>query len=168
MGQNRANVDATDPAGRTFLHMAIACTNRKVSEELVDCLVVSGGADINIADENGRTPLHDACSIDDSYNVVLILLNSRSANLDASDDNGCTALHCACALRSIRMVRLLIHKQANVHAVDNAGRTVLSHAGVNVDAADVNHCTALHYAIATGQNVHVLRLLLASSAVEDM
>jgi ankyrin repeat protein len=64
------------------------------------------GADINIADNTGGTPLHFAAS-SGSTKVVKLLL-SNGANVNAKDNGGCTPLDVA----TIEVADLLRHYRA--------------------------------------------------------
>lgn len=82
--------DANNAAGGRFLHVAVGmgCDD---NAEMVRFLLAAN-ADPNVADENGRRPLHDAaqyCHPDS----VKILLEAR-ADFRATDNDGRTALHC--------------------------------------------------------------------------
>ena len=68
----------------------IACCNGQAREVR---RLLSGGADVNYADEQGVTPLI-AASVNGYVEVVDMLL-AAEANANAADDNGRTALYCA-------------------------------------------------------------------------
>jgi ankyrin repeat protein len=70
------------------------------------CLI-NAGADVNVADNNGNTPLHRANDFD-----CAVLLLAAGANVCARDSNGRTALHC---------VALVGNDIAAVHALLAAG-----------------------------------------------
>jgi ankyrin repeat protein len=53
------------------------------------------GADLNVTDGDGWTPLHRACA-DGHESVVTALINGR-ADLNVTDVQGCTPLHDACS-----------------------------------------------------------------------
>lgn len=56
-------------------------------------MLVSNGADFQITDDIGRTPLHYA-SVFGHYNCVLTLVGVGS-NVNLPDNEGCTPLHLA-------------------------------------------------------------------------
>ena len=68
-----------------------ACLNGQAREVR---RLLSGGADVNDADERGRTPLM-AASEYGHVEVVDIVLAAQ-ANVNAADDNGQTALYAPC------------------------------------------------------------------------
>ncbi|CAB3377622.1 Hypothetical predicted protein [Cloeon dipterum] len=100
-------------AGCVFL---AACAAADLDE--VDRLLAAG-ADIDTANVDGLTALHQAC-IDDNLEMVEFLVK-RGADVNRGDNEGWTPLHASasCGFKSI--ARLLIEKGANVAAVNNDG-----------------------------------------------
>jgi hypothetical protein len=75
-----ANIDATDPCGRTPLHHAARCGQL----EVVRCLVRSG-ANIEAESETGRTPLQWAAELGHFSTVeFLVFAGARTANCAAA------------------------------------------------------------------------------------
>jgi ankyrin repeat protein len=81
------------------------------------------GADVNVRDDEERTPLHSAV-LAGSVGLVGLLLES-GADVNAADTDGFTALHFAAQEHEVELARLLIARGANVNAQDNDGASVL-------------------------------------------
>ena len=90
--------------------------------ELVVKQLLAAGADVNVADIYGWTPLMRAVD-GDRVGVVRVLLEDESVQVNARDDQGETALHHAAARGAFEIARLLIIHHADVQARDTAGRT---------------------------------------------
>jgi len=137
--------------GATPLHIAVRCS-RAVGSELVEGLLDSG-ADPNLENDNGATPLHDCVS-------------SWSGGEDPQDD-ACT----------VDMARLLLDAGADstrwvcghtpLHSAAGGGNpeavNLLISSGADANARDAHGGTPLHWAVRIG-NEKAVELLLASGA----
>ena len=81
------------------------------------------GADVNVRDEDGRTPLFSAV-LGGSVGLVGLLLES-GAQINARDKEGWTALHFAAQEHEPEIARLLVARGADVNARDEDGASVL-------------------------------------------
>jgi len=77
------------------------------------------GANPNIRDPKGRTPLHFMCGI--GLAPACVLLIHFGANLEARDESGLTPLHMAAGYANAQCVRVLIAAGADVDAVTDRG-----------------------------------------------
>jgi len=81
--------------------------------------LLNDGVDINCANVDGLTALHQAC-IDENVELVELLVNN-GAYLDARDDEGWTPLHAAASAGNVEIAQLLIDNSADLLAVNNEG-----------------------------------------------
>eukprot|EP00794_Sanderia_malayensis_P012945 gene12945-14277_t len=81
--------------------------------------LIDSGVDINCANVDGLTGLHQAC-IDENVEMVELLVNS-GAYLDARDDEGWTPLHAAASAGNVQIAQVLLDKGADLLAVNNEG-----------------------------------------------
>jgi ankyrin repeat protein len=107
--------------GRSFPGAALSVPLQKACRELAEKLV-SRGADVNLRDTEGRTPLHYAAQAGDE-NVGELLID-HGAEVDAMDASGATPLHDA-ARGSKSIVELLLTHGAAVSIADKRGDTPL-------------------------------------------
>ncbi|XP_067675905.1 protein phosphatase 1 regulatory subunit 12A-like isoform X17 [Haliotis asinina] len=77
------------------------------------------GADINTANVDGLTALHQAC-IDDNLEMVEFLVE-KVADVDVCDNEGWTPLHATASCGFTEIARYLIKMGANIAAVNNDG-----------------------------------------------
>lgn len=108
--------------------------------------LLSGGANVNAVDPEGRTALHLSARCGNQLLVSRLL--ERGADSNARDGQGRTPLHHAASQHSEKIINLLIEHGADVNAEDQQGRSPLH------DAA------ALH-------NLNAVRALLAAGADPD-
>ena len=130
------DVDEKDRNGQTPLHYAcIYGWNRLVS------FLIEKKANVNARDNFGRTPLHEAVRIENSYNALVLraLIDEGKADVNLRDLDGKTALHLAVARPMTILVEILIDARANPSIPDNAGKNVLH------QAAFCHHRDAIFY-----------------------
>lgn len=102
-----ANVDHTDKHGMTSLHRACYLG----ASELVRCLL-KRNPKLNLRNNVYGTPLHCGV-ISGSVDVVMALVEA-SAPLNATDKMGNTAVHVAAKLDRHRILRILMHRGADI------------------------------------------------------
>lgn len=93
-----------------------ACSSGDKDEVLK---LLERGADINTANVDGLTALHQAC-IDDNLDMVEFLVQ-HSADVDVCDNEGWTPLHATASCGFIGIAQYLIDTGANIAAVNNDG-----------------------------------------------
>lgn len=139
--------------------------------ELVKAMLDSG-ADPNMTDRKGLTPLMYAARKDKPEIIKLLL--ARGADIDAKDKSGWSALMVAIKKDHPEMARLLLNNGANPHIIDPTGWNALNLAavqgyhevaralldyGVDVNARNVDNKTALMMA-AKGGNADTVEVLI--------
>ncbi|XP_026315519.1 protein phosphatase 1 regulatory subunit 12B isoform X3 [Hyposmocoma kahamanoa] len=148
--------------------------------------LLKAGADINTANVDGLTALHQAC-IDDNLDMVEFLV-SRGADVNRGDNEGWTPLHATASCGFLSIARFLIENGADVGAVNYDGdlavditeceamekllREAIDHKGVDYERsrnAEVRDPktggTPLHVAAAKGY-IDVAKILLEDCNVE--
>ncbi|KAH0608757.1 uncharacterized protein H6S33_001891 [Morchella sextelata] len=160
--------------GDTILHLCVINDNLSCLQ-----LLLERGADINVPDLGGSTPL--AVAARNGHEKAVRALLEKGAAVDCLDGNGLTPLSYAANWGHEKVVRALLEKGAAVDFLDGAGRTPLSYAaerghekvvrallekGAAVDCLDGNGLTPLSYAAVWG-NEKVVRALLEKGAAVD-
>ncbi|XP_060135661.1 protein phosphatase 1 regulatory subunit 12A isoform X3 [Zootoca vivipara] len=103
--------------GAVFL---AACSSGDTDEVL---RLLERGADINYANVDGLTALHQAC-IDDNVDMVKFLVEN-GANINQPDNEGWIPLHAAASCGYLDIAEYLISHGAHVGAVNSEGDTPL-------------------------------------------
>ena len=124
------DLDAVDSRGRTCVSWAAARGDDKVLKTLLKY-----GADPNIQDGQGSSPLHHASNV-----ACISLLVEFGANIDASNSFGHTPLHLVCrGSGSIVLLKRLIGAGVDINAVDHDNETALLNATYNRHPACALH-----------------------------
>ncbi|RFU26911.1 hypothetical protein B7463_g9427, partial [Scytalidium lignicola] len=132
----------------------------KDGHEAVVKLLLEKGADVNMVDEDGRTPLFYAVQLE--YKTIIKLLLEKGADLEMKDYNGWMPLFYAVKYGRKAIVKLLLENDADLNVEDKYGQTPLSYAleyrhkatvelllenGANLNVVDKYGRTPLSYAI---------------------
>ena len=128
MGRRKDFIDSLlDGASR--LHRAAGTQTQHQIRELLE-----RGADPNVRNFRGETPLHRAAIRNPDLDVSRTLIGA-GADPNAQDEKGATPLHSAAHNPSTGRADLLIEAGADVGARDNSGATPLHHAAESGHAA---------------------------------
>jgi ankyrin repeat protein len=171
--QDPGAINRQDDEGMTPLAGAVVQENVGVVTFLLD-----HGADPNIPNKNGLTPLEHACGRDKANALVLAqLLISKGALVNATNVTGFTIepLDWAVTTDNLDLVNLLLEHGAVIeeHCLATAAdrgdadiaEVLIAH-GANANAKDKGGNTALHSAAWSGQE-DVMKVLLAHGADPD-
>jgi len=102
--------------------------------------LIEKGADINLADAKGRTPLWYASGVDNIENIKLLL--AAGADVNKSPKNGETAIIRAACNGQTETIKLLLAKKANINDKTDENITPLMCAAMYDKAETINFLVA--------------------------
>ena len=139
-------------------------------------LLLGAGADPNIADINGDTPVSAAAILGNLFMVKLLM--EAGADFNKADDEGKSPLHKAVHHGHTDIVKVLVNAGANPNKADNGGMSplyyavlfgmtdvikVLVSAGADPNKADNGGKSPLYYAVLRG-STDVVKVLVDAGA----
>lgn len=95
-------------------------------------MLLDAGADVNVRNHVGETPLFSAIFSKRIQNVECIL-NQEQCNVNVKSKFGITPLMCAIEYDCMRPIEMLLARGANVNAQDCNGNTALRYVILNSD-----------------------------------
>jgi ankyrin repeat protein len=130
-GKKKFRIPRFGKSSETELHKAVEKGN---TERVIS--LIEKGADVNLKDKYGQTPLHIAAR-DDKMTIIDLLLNKTLVDLDLQDKNGFTPLSLAVLQGNIDIAKRLLYAGARVDLATEDGSTPLLEAVLlnNIDMA---------------------------------
>uniref|UniRef100_A0ABD2W2E2 Uncharacterized protein n=1 Tax=Trichogramma kaykai TaxID=54128 RepID=A0ABD2W2E2_9HYME len=172
--------------GDSALHLAAYRGDQKLVK-----LLLENGADPNLANNDGETPLHVICNRYEDYELTQLFFRysremKQTVQIDAPDTLGNTPLHIAVDSRHHKVANLLMRKGADPRLANFKGMTPLhlcckrkgdidmlkmllqvsaeEKRPLQIDARDQKGDTPLQYALAQGCSRQMIRELLKNRA----
>lgn len=152
------NPDKRLPKTTPLYEACRQASNKKNKKEIIEFLL-EHGADVNMSDSKGDTPLHHAVLNGEDETVALLLL-CPAININQLNDEGETALYKACITENQLIAKKLIDAGALANQGDKDGITPLHQAcqkhnqnivnlllecpGIQIDPTDNKGFTPLH------------------------
>src|SRR5205085_11099693 len=129
------------------------CTKRFINNNDIECIeyLLNAGANSNIQNTDGVTPLMFAC--DNKKERIVNLLLNKGANCLINDKNGNTALHIACmAHDSITAGIIFLESNNDIERIKkDCTQLLLSNNKDLIDVQNDEGKTPLHVAVEQGQ-----------------
>ena len=149
--QDPALINKLDEAGQTPLHVAVVNNYVSLLTWLLD-----HGADINVKNRQGDTPLRSAVIWDRTPHLSVIrTLLSRGADVNAGDTYGDTPLHVAATFAETSVIKLLLSEGANPNAQAGRGETPLHYASRRPPDPAKDYKGAIRLLLSGGAKVNI-------------
>ena len=119
--ENRSKINAQDGVENSPLHYAI-------NSPCITRLLLANGADPNLQNEDGDTPLHRAIEEENSVFDSILLLLSRGADPKIRNAKGESCLSLAIKKQDVRLLNTLVLHGADPNERDEEGISLIQYA----------------------------------------
>jgi ankyrin repeat protein len=152
------------------------CKNGQFDTAIQFLAQLPNGANVNIQDENGLSPMHFAAA---NGNIEMVnSLLKKGADINIKDNQDRSPMHLAASNGKTDMVWLLADNKAKIDQVDKSGATPLHSSaknghkdiveflasnGANVNIQDNQKTSPMHFAASSG-NINMINSLLQKGA----
>ncbi|MGE5293929.1 MAG: ankyrin repeat domain-containing protein, partial [Solirubrobacterales bacterium] len=128
--------------GTTVLHATVSIGMLNVVMEFIN-----RGADVNVRDRDGQSPVHEAAWADDGAMAELLL--DHGAKINVKDRNGDTPAHVAAVNGYADLLDLLMSRGANAEAKNDQGLTPLdiARSGASLEMIVLSEPSASPYSV---------------------
>ncbi|ELU16929.1 hypothetical protein CAPTEDRAFT_26798, partial [Capitella teleta] len=131
MLKKAVNANTMDAKGNTPLHY-VMMNDTKQRNAVVDVLL-EYGANAELENEDGDSPLTIAISMDNSYAVKRFLEQKYGNEMNIEGETGNSTLHLACAQGNLHMTRFLLENDFDVNKRNHSGKSPLHIAFLNLN-----------------------------------
>lgn len=108
--------------GYSILHYAI----KKKLIKIVNILLNNANVDINLTTSIGESALHIACNYESTEIIKMLLTSNKQINIDMQDyEHHITPLMYLISLHNIKLIKLLLSYNADIHKQNIYGNTAL-------------------------------------------
>lgn len=118
-----ADIDHRDIIHGNGMSPLMLCTTKQLHE--IATLIIERGADPNVPDENGRTPLHAAARLHDRTMIDVLLSYDTTERSPRMHGTGVTPLHILARDGDTELCRVLLEAGADVNVTNEVGESAL-------------------------------------------
>jgi ankyrin repeat domain-containing protein 50 len=137
--ENGASVNTVNNAGQTALHVVIDSWEDEDAASSIMLRLLEAGADGDVEDAEGMTPLFLALERSELGAVALLL--RYGVGTEGTNPEGKTALHLAAETGNESLAQVLLASGTNVEARDHSGKTAIEIAAASGHKAILNEIT---------------------------
>ena len=113
-------------------------------------LLMKKGARPDDRDCTGATPVHVAACHNHADLILTFSRPNIGGDINAKTSNGSTPLHSAAACGAVEVIDYILHRRANLTAVDDSGLTALHYSIRNIKSGELNRIMFLNDSVFNG------------------
>ncbi|CAB0042261.1 unnamed protein product [Trichogramma brassicae] len=152
-------INAQDHSGNTPLHLSLHNSCRNVTYSLLE-----NGANPNLANKKGMTPLHSALTKNNIDSDLIATMLRKDGDPNLADEQGMTPLHLAVKMKNQDSIEMMLERGGNLNSANKKGMTpfhfaleennedlimMLLRKGCNPNSANEKGMTSLHLLCST-------------------
>ena len=157
---SRPSINALDNLGYTPINRALEYGYMNIAK-----LLIEKGANVNIKNNFGNSPLHFTANKNDEEMVQLLIKCIDKTSINGQDNQGNTPLHNALENGYIKIAKLLIREGADINIKNNSGNSPL-HFAVYENCKEVVQLLIENYANIHSNEVLTFLRTVGAPAIE--